>query len=401
MHVHGLINHELQQRQLYGSLEHWSHGADYICTILHSHLSTLKDSIEPSKWPHTLFLQVDNCWRENKNTTVIRYLGILIKFGWFKHIYMHSLPTGRTHEDIDQMFSTWNVHYWRIGLASPLVVPEFVEWAYQNESKRPHFQMVHHCYKFKDWLQNFGVTMKEHTEFRSFKMDLEKVSVNSNITLLYKSSSLDVDWNGLSSEDKNGIIVFHSFPNVEQSPNLYDPQELDLDLINNLLNNSSITNNLDPESHEFYLQLQTNSFFYFSSTSSQQLFHLGPYHVLDNPPITYAPNVNNFITTDFIQQHLLRYSVVESDINSNIVVNLHCGNFPFYLAKVVEIKEDLVVCNPFVQHGTFTFDNKWFQLCYAPQTISKDKIIAKGVTFTQNMTLKKKWKIYLKNTYNL
>jgi len=81
-------------------------------------------------------------------------------------------------------------------------------------------------------------------------------------------------------------------------------------------------------------------------------------------------------------------------------VNLHCGNFPFYLAKVVEIKEDLVVCNPFVQHGTFTFDNKWFQLCYAPQTISKDKIIAKGVTFTQNMTLKKKWKIYLKNTFH-
>ena len=86
-----------------------SYGADFVCTILHKHLSSIKATIPPEKWPHTLFLQVNNCWKENKNTTVFRYLGLLVKFGWFKQVYMHSLPTGHTHEDIDQMFSTWKL----------------------------------------------------------------------------------------------------------------------------------------------------------------------------------------------------------------------------------------------------------------------------------------------------
>jgi hypothetical protein len=58
---------------------------------------------------------------------MLRYLGLLVKFGWFKHIYMYSLPSGHTHEDIDQMFSTWNTHYWRQGLQSVENIPDFIQ----------------------------------------------------------------------------------------------------------------------------------------------------------------------------------------------------------------------------------------------------------------------------------
>ena len=55
LHIHGLINHGMKLCQLYGSYDHWPHGADFVVSVLHDHLSTLKQQIEPSKWPHTLY----------------------------------------------------------------------------------------------------------------------------------------------------------------------------------------------------------------------------------------------------------------------------------------------------------------------------------------------------------
>jgi hypothetical protein len=68
-------------------------------------------TIASQNWLHTLYLQVDNYWRKNKNTTMLHYLGMLVYFGWFKTIEIYSLTPGHTHKDIDQMFSTWNIHY--------------------------------------------------------------------------------------------------------------------------------------------------------------------------------------------------------------------------------------------------------------------------------------------------
>ena len=54
-------------------------------------------------------------------------LGLLIQRRWFNTIFLYCLPTGHTHEDIDQMFSSWNTHYWSKGLQSPLAVPKFLQ----------------------------------------------------------------------------------------------------------------------------------------------------------------------------------------------------------------------------------------------------------------------------------
>src|SRR3984957_12387470 len=165
LHVHGIINHRLHKRMLFGSYDHWEHGSNFICSMLHEHLTTLKNEISPDQWPHTLFVQVDNCWKKNKNTTMLRYLGLLIQFGWFKSVQMYSLPTDHTHEDIDQMFSTWNIHYWKKGLQSVASIPEFIDWAYPNVEKRPIFKMVQNCYNIKEWLHEYAIKMSHHTSF--------------------------------------------------------------------------------------------------------------------------------------------------------------------------------------------------------------------------------------------
>jgi hypothetical protein len=41
----------------------------------------------------------------------MKYLDLLLKFGWFKHIELYVLTLDHTHENIDQMFSTWNIYY--------------------------------------------------------------------------------------------------------------------------------------------------------------------------------------------------------------------------------------------------------------------------------------------------
>jgi hypothetical protein len=109
--IHGIINHNLKSKVFYSLHKHWPHGTDFVTSILHNYLVFLFNSIPADNWPHTLYLQVDNCWRENKNTIMLRYLGLLLHFGWFKTIEIYSLSSGHTHENIDQMFSTWNIHY--------------------------------------------------------------------------------------------------------------------------------------------------------------------------------------------------------------------------------------------------------------------------------------------------
>jgi hypothetical protein len=116
---------------------------------LHDYLVSLFNSIPADNWPHTLYLQVDNCWRENKNTTMLHYLGLLLHFGWFKTIEMYSLSPSHTYEDIDQIFSTWNIHYWNSSLQSSLAVSDFLKWAYKSDATKSAFKMVHFMYAMK------------------------------------------------------------------------------------------------------------------------------------------------------------------------------------------------------------------------------------------------------------
>jgi hypothetical protein len=48
--------------------------------------------------PKKLFLQLDNCGRENKNRYLLAYLDRLVAVGVFESIQVSFLPVGHTHE---------------------------------------------------------------------------------------------------------------------------------------------------------------------------------------------------------------------------------------------------------------------------------------------------------------
>ena len=59
----------------------------------------------PNGLPETLYLELDNCFRENKNTFTFAFLVWIIERGVFKEIFVSFLPVGHTHFDPDQFAS--------------------------------------------------------------------------------------------------------------------------------------------------------------------------------------------------------------------------------------------------------------------------------------------------------
>ena len=384
--------------QLYGSYDHWPHGANFVVSVLHDHLSTLKEQIEPSKWPHTLYLQVDNCWRENKNTTMLCYLGLLIQFGWFKNIDMYSLAPGHTHEDIDQMFSTWHQHYWHKGLQSPLAILDFIKRAYPNVSTCPTFKMVQYCYEIKSWIKNFGVSLKGHSSFRAFHLQYDLQA--SNISLFYKLNSLSPNWIGSAENNSVGILLFSFLPDVNDSPEECAIKELDCKIISTFMSNSGIVENLDTANKEYYLILQTNSIFYINQQATFPFFSLGTYiHIAHE--IAVLPNdVNLMITVDDVQQHLLCFGIVDQDIGSLVILDLACGTQSFTLAEVVSVQDITFKIIPYVQQN-FDLNKEWTKLPSLASSVSKSKVLAKRVTLTKHGILKKRWKSFLQQKLQL
>jgi hypothetical protein len=103
-HLFGAIVHG---RALYGFsyLDNCKHGTNL--TIQALHLVLLKEWIRGGKerLPRVLFLQLDNCSKQNKSQYLIAYLGLLVGWDVFEEVILSFLPVGHTHEDIDQLFS--------------------------------------------------------------------------------------------------------------------------------------------------------------------------------------------------------------------------------------------------------------------------------------------------------
>jgi hypothetical protein len=56
------------------------------------------------KLPPELYIQLDNCFRENKNSYLMNYLGTLCERGLFPGgVYVSFLPKGHTHNEMDQV----------------------------------------------------------------------------------------------------------------------------------------------------------------------------------------------------------------------------------------------------------------------------------------------------------
>jgi len=106
-HLIGVIAHGLGS-WVYTMSDKWKSDANVTIEVLQRVLTAIEQ--QRGGLPSTLYVQMDNCARENKNQWVLAYLSWLVQRGVFQEIHLSFLPVGHTHEDIDQLFSRLAVY---------------------------------------------------------------------------------------------------------------------------------------------------------------------------------------------------------------------------------------------------------------------------------------------------
>ena len=98
----GILEHARENvlRLLTVTEEHET-GSNHIVEALHRFI---QDRSSSSSVPPRLYIQLDNCTRENKNRYFFAYVECLISWKVFDEIEVGFLPIGHTHEDVDQAF---------------------------------------------------------------------------------------------------------------------------------------------------------------------------------------------------------------------------------------------------------------------------------------------------------
>jgi hypothetical protein len=106
--VHGSATDEDYSGGFFGYMvdESVIQGTNFNVECLHRTLLKLSDPKLGLRknWPHTLYLQLDNTSKDNKNRGTFGYFAYLVASGTFQRVIVSFLPVGHTHEDIDAAF---------------------------------------------------------------------------------------------------------------------------------------------------------------------------------------------------------------------------------------------------------------------------------------------------------
>ncbi|XP_052097971.1 uncharacterized protein LOC127732831 [Mytilus californianus] len=101
-HLTGVIIHGISTFGFF-DIGQWPHDSNLTMNIILNSLWQVKD-----KLPNILYIQMDNCFRENKNKWVFALCCFLVEMKVFEKVKVNFLMVGHTHEDIDQLFSRFS-----------------------------------------------------------------------------------------------------------------------------------------------------------------------------------------------------------------------------------------------------------------------------------------------------
>ena len=160
-HLTGVIVHGQRDAYGYFDLGQYPHDSNMTISILMNVLNAYETL------PPTLYLQLDNCGRENKNRFVLAFLSMLVERGIFRKVKLGFLMVGHTHEDIDQMFSCYARHLQRNKAITMDALVAGFEAAY---SPRPTGIIVEKVWDFQDWVGQHLNQMENHSFPHQFRV---------------------------------------------------------------------------------------------------------------------------------------------------------------------------------------------------------------------------------------
>ena len=115
------------------------------------------------KLPPRLYLQLDNCPRENKNSYLINYMVTLAERGLFKEgIEIAFLPVGHTHNEVDQVASRISIAVRGCDIHTPTALYKLLEDSYEDMD----VQLIQKVANSKEFLNPKQTTYWAHSRYK-------------------------------------------------------------------------------------------------------------------------------------------------------------------------------------------------------------------------------------------
>ncbi|XP_078695058.1 uncharacterized protein LOC144923998 [Branchiostoma floridae x Branchiostoma belcheri] len=193
VHVSGIISHGHGIKATFTDVFEYNHDSNLTINLL---LKMLYRLSKQGPLPPILYVQADNCFRENKNKYMLAFLDMLVHRKIFVEVQLSFLYVGHTHEDIDQLFSQ---------IADRLRHEE-ARTLQQLLEKLPDAAQMRGLYDVRGWLEPYIVSIKGHSKVGLFRFRNSKTT-EGLVEMFYRRShqhKWKYNKNGMFRTDQQG-----------------------------------------------------------------------------------------------------------------------------------------------------------------------------------------------------
>ncbi|XP_065906896.1 uncharacterized protein [Dysidea avara] len=184
-HLTGVVVHGLGHHCLFDYLQ-WPHDCNLTLTAI---LFILEEISTSRVLPSKLYVQMDNCVRENKDKFVYAFMSYLVEINIFSEIEIGFLMVGHTHEDVDQRFSQLSQY---LSKRSATTMEDMLRSAKTSNPDVVHASVMEKVFDIRKWISPHIEVIKYHTEPHVF---LFKRDASGKVVMQYKYWSHD-EWIG-------------------------------------------------------------------------------------------------------------------------------------------------------------------------------------------------------------
>ena len=217
-HLFGLVNRSHNQLYLLPHFDFWTHDANLHLSFLYVYIQKMK---QQNLLGRNLIIQMDNCWRDNKNKFFLGFAAVLVEKKIFSSVEIYYLQPGHSHDMVDaECFKPLGNHtrfmygYW----TPEEFISCFINKAWNRSPRKPGF--LEPCvWDWKEWLLPKLRNVSFHTFQRAFKITMQ----DGVPVLFYKASVLSSTWKGLENST-SGLQILSELP--EGNPHLIPPTSL-------------------------------------------------------------------------------------------------------------------------------------------------------------------------------
>ncbi|KAI8488689.1 Titin-like, partial [Branchiostoma belcheri] len=175
IHLTGVLAHGQRKSYVYAWTSKYRMDVNITTNVLIDVLTDISKE-KRGRLPSTLYLQLDNSAKENKNKFMIAFCTWLVKLQIFQKVKLGYLMAGHTHEDIDQMFSRFSV---RLQRQDATTVTELFRCIEASYAPQPQCRLLQALWDYRTLMStHITADMSGHSRPHNFVMRAVDNKVN-------------------------------------------------------------------------------------------------------------------------------------------------------------------------------------------------------------------------------